>query len=130
MSVLVPAFNEELVIKNTISSLLASEYQDYEIIVVDDGSVDRTSEIVRENFSGDKRVRLFSVSNAGKATALNLGLKHATGDVVIALDADTLFAPQTIGALAHRFLRSEDGRRGGKRQGWQSHKHRDALAGA
>jgi cellulose synthase/poly-beta-1,6-N-acetylglucosamine synthase-like glycosyltransferase/peptidoglycan/xylan/chitin deacetylase (PgdA/CDA1 family)/spore germination protein YaaH len=103
VSVLVPAFNEELVIRNTIDSLLASNYENYEVIVVDDGSKDRTTEVVKESFSTNQRVRLFSVPNAGKANALNFGLKHASGDVVIALDADTLFAPQTLAALAHRF---------------------------
>jgi len=48
-------------------------------------------------------VRLFTVSNAGKAAALNTGLRYARGEIIIALDADTLFAPQTVGALAHRF---------------------------
>jgi cellulose synthase/poly-beta-1,6-N-acetylglucosamine synthase-like glycosyltransferase/peptidoglycan/xylan/chitin deacetylase (PgdA/CDA1 family)/spore germination protein YaaH len=103
VSVIVPAYNEELVIKNTISSLLASDYESYEIIVVDDGSEDKTSDIVRENFSNNHRVKLFSAATGGKATALNLGLKYAKGEIVVALDADTLFARQTIGALAHRF---------------------------
>ena len=103
VSVLVPSFNEELVIRNTIDSLLASDYANYEVIVIDDGSTDRTAEVVKESFSGNARVRLFSIPNAGKATALNSGLKNATGEVVIALDADTLFAPQTLAALAHRF---------------------------
>jgi peptidoglycan-N-acetylglucosamine deacetylase len=103
VSVIVPAYNEELVIKNTIDSLLASDYEKFEIIVVDDGSLDKTSEIVRETFSDNNRVRLFSESNEGKAAALNTGMRRAKGEIVIALDADTLFAPQTIGALAHRF---------------------------
>ena len=59
VSIIVPAYNEELVIKNTVSSLLASTYDNYEIIVVDDGSVDKTSEVIQENFSANKRVRLF-----------------------------------------------------------------------
>lgn len=103
VTVIVPAYNEELVIKNTLNSLLASEYENYEIIVVDDGSRDKTSEIVRESFSNNERVRLLTVSNAGKAAALNLALRQAQGEVVIALDADTLFSPLTIGALAKRF---------------------------
>jgi peptidoglycan-N-acetylglucosamine deacetylase len=103
VSIIVPAYNEELVIKNTISSLLASDYQHYEVIVVDDGSADRTSEIIRQSFSGGEPVRLFSVANGGKAAALNFGLRHAKGEIVVALDADTLFAAQTVGALAHRF---------------------------
>jgi peptidoglycan-N-acetylglucosamine deacetylase len=103
VSVIVPAYNEEMVIEGTIRSLLASDYENYEIIVVDDGSKDKTGEIVREKFGEDTRLRLLVTTNIGKAAALNLGLRYATGEVIIALDADTLFAPQTIGSLAHRF---------------------------
>jgi peptidoglycan-N-acetylglucosamine deacetylase len=103
VSVIVPAFNEEKVIAGTIDSLLASDYEKYEIVVVDDGSTDGTSDVVRKRFGDNKRVRLFTVMNGGKAAALNFGLRQATGEVVVALDADTLFAPQTLGALAHRF---------------------------
>jgi cellulose synthase/poly-beta-1,6-N-acetylglucosamine synthase-like glycosyltransferase/peptidoglycan/xylan/chitin deacetylase (PgdA/CDA1 family)/spore germination protein YaaH len=103
VSIIMPAYNEQLVIENTIRSLLASDYSAYEIIVVDDGSQDATSRVVEEKFGDEKRVRLFKVANAGKAAALNTGLRYATGEIIIALDADTLFAPQTVGALAHRF---------------------------
>lgn len=103
VSVIVPAYDEELVITNTINSLLASDYEHFEIIVVDDGSKDKTAEMVRDAFANQDQVRLFRVANAGKAAALNFGLRHANGEIVIALDADTLFAPQTIRALAHRF---------------------------
>jgi len=103
VSVLVPAYNEALVIENTINSLLASDYDNYEILVIDDGSSDNTSSIVRERYAGNERVKLFSEANEGKATALNTGLRRAKGEIVVALDADTLFAPQTLGALAHRF---------------------------
>jgi cellulose synthase/poly-beta-1,6-N-acetylglucosamine synthase-like glycosyltransferase/peptidoglycan/xylan/chitin deacetylase (PgdA/CDA1 family)/spore germination protein YaaH len=109
VSVIVPAYNEELVIENTIQSLLASYYKNFEVIVVDDGSQDNTSKVVQEGFGEDKRIKLLTVANAGKAAALNIGLTHARGDVIVALDADTLFAPQTIGALAHRFYDSSLG---------------------
>ena len=103
VSILIPAYNEELVIANTIKSLLASDYPHYEIIVIDDGSQDATSKIVTDKFKGEACVRLFTVPNAGKAAALNTGLRHARGEIIIALDADTLFALNTVGALAHRF---------------------------
>jgi cellulose synthase/poly-beta-1,6-N-acetylglucosamine synthase-like glycosyltransferase len=103
VSVIVPAYNEALVIRNTINSLLASHYQNYEIIVVDDGSEDKTSEIVQTSFSNNERVKLFSAATGGKSSALNFGMRHSRGEIVVALDADTMFAPQTIGALAQRF---------------------------
>ena len=103
VSIIVPAYNEQLVVANTIRSLLSSDYRKYEIIVVDDGSDDATSRVVQENFGKEARVRLLTVANAGKAAALNTGLTHAKGSIVVALDADTLFGPRTVGALAHRF---------------------------
>lgn len=103
VSVIVPAYNEERVIERTIASLLASDYPHYEIIVVDDGSTDRTSEIVAASFAGEPRVRLFRKENGGKAEALNYGVHRAQGDIVVALDADTVFAAGTLRALARRF---------------------------
>jgi len=104
VSVIVPAYNEEFVIEATIRSLLNSDYENFEIIVVDDGSQDRTSEVVREQFGDEPLVRLFTEKNAGKAAALNFGFHYAKGEVVVALDADTQFPAQTIRALARRFV--------------------------
>jgi len=91
------------VIVNTINSLLASEYPNIEIIAVDDGSTDNTFKVLKDTFGDEPRVSSFTKENGGKAEALNFGWRVAKGDVIIALDADTLFQPQTIGALAHRF---------------------------
>jgi peptidoglycan/xylan/chitin deacetylase (PgdA/CDA1 family) len=103
VSVVVPAFNEERVIARTLDSLLASDYPNFEIIVVDDGSTDGTHDAVIEEFGSDSRVSVYTKPNGGKAAALNFGWQKATGEVVIALDADTLFEPGTLAALAHRF---------------------------
>jgi len=91
------------VIAKTVESLLGSNYEPFEIIVVDDGSPDRTSEVVSAGFGSDRRVRLYTKENGGKAEALNYGLRRARGEIVVALDADTVFPPQTLGALARRF---------------------------
>ncbi|HST50805.1 MAG TPA: glycosyltransferase [Pyrinomonadaceae bacterium] len=103
VSVIVPAFNEERVICKTVESLLASDYERFEIVVVDDGSPDGTSDVVRERFAREPRVRLFKKENGGKAGALNYGLALARGEVVVGLDADTVFAPHTLRSLARRF---------------------------
>jgi cellulose synthase/poly-beta-1,6-N-acetylglucosamine synthase-like glycosyltransferase len=103
VTVVVPAYNEEKVICRTIESLLASDYAKFEIIVVDDGSTDRTYDVAIESYGTDPRVTVLRKINGGKAEALNFGWLKATGDIIIALDADTLFRKHTIAALAHRF---------------------------
>lgn len=103
VSIVIAAYNEERVIARTIESLLESDYPSFEIIVVDDGSTDRTSEVVREEFGSEPRVQLHTRANAGKAQALNHGLRFAKGGIIVALDADTIFPPETIGLLARRF---------------------------
>ena len=103
VSVVVPAFNEERVICRTIESLLASDYPKLEIIVVDDGSSDSTYQTAKDAFAGVSKVTLLAKPNGGKAEALNFGWRKATGSIIIALDADTLFTPETVSALAHRF---------------------------
>ena len=103
VSVIIPAFNEERVIAQSVSRVLASDYPGLQVIVVDDGSKDATSTVVRETFAGEDRVRLLTLPNGGKAAALNRALREATGEVVIALDADTQFEPETIAKLARWF---------------------------
>ncbi len=103
VSVIVPAFNEEKVIIRTIEALIASDYPKFEVIVVDDGSTDRTFDVAADNFKDAPLVALYKKENGGKAAALNFGWRRAKGEVIIALDADTLFTPTTIGAMAHRF---------------------------
>ncbi|HEV7642640.1 MAG TPA: glycosyltransferase [Pyrinomonadaceae bacterium] len=103
VSVVVPAYNEEKVICKTIESLLTSDHKNFEIIVVDDGSSDSTYDLAREKFAGNPQIRIFRKENGGKASALNFGWRQASGEIIIALDADTLFLPNTISELIHRF---------------------------
>jgi len=107
VSVLIPAFNEERVIERSVAHVLASEQVGVEVIVIDDGSADRTADIVEEAFAGDARVRLIRLENGGKARALNHGLAQAKGEIVVALDADTQFEPNTIARLARWFAADE-----------------------
>jgi peptidoglycan/xylan/chitin deacetylase (PgdA/CDA1 family)/spore germination protein YaaH/GT2 family glycosyltransferase len=103
VSVLIPAFNEERVIERSIRQVLASEKVRVEVIVIDDGSKDRTSAVVETAFAGEPRVRLIKLENGGKARALDHGLVLASNDIVVALDADTQFEPDTIVRLARWF---------------------------
>jgi len=103
VSVLIPCFNEEKVIAASVARILESDWKNLEVLVLDDGSKDRTAEEVRTHFAHDPRVTLLSFENGGKARAVNRGLAVAKGEFVVALDADTLFPPETIGRLARWF---------------------------
>jgi cellulose synthase/poly-beta-1,6-N-acetylglucosamine synthase-like glycosyltransferase/peptidoglycan/xylan/chitin deacetylase (PgdA/CDA1 family)/spore germination protein YaaH len=103
VSVIVPAYNEARVISSTVRTILASDHEKLEIIVIDDGSLDDTSGVVRNDFGHDDRVQLLRIANGGKANALNVGIAHAKGDVIVALDADTQFARTTISRLVRWF---------------------------
>ncbi len=103
VTVLIPAFNEEKVIVTTIERILASDYPNMEVLVIDDGSKDHTAYIVRSHFMREPRVGVISIPNGGKANALNVGLENAQGAVVVALDADTQFESTTISRLVRWF---------------------------
>lgn len=103
VSVIIPAYNEEKVIVPSIARVLASDYPGIELIVADDGSKDQTSPLVHQHYANDPRVKLLTMPNGGKASALNRALQYAKGEIVIALDADTQFLPDTISKLVRWF---------------------------
>ncbi|MGC1130087.1 MAG: glycosyltransferase [Candidatus Acidiferrales bacterium] len=103
VTVLIPAYNEESVVVDTVQSVLASGYPKLEVLVVDDGSTDRTAERVREKFGRDPRVRLLLQPNRGKPVALNHGLAEAGGEVIVSIDADTIVDPEAIPRLIRHF---------------------------
>ena len=103
ISVLIPAFNEERVIERSVRQVLESRDVRLEVIVIDDGSTDGMLEVVHRAFGSDDRVRVLSLTNGGKARALNHGLAVANSDLVVALDADTQFEPTTIARLVRWF---------------------------
>jgi cellulose synthase/poly-beta-1,6-N-acetylglucosamine synthase-like glycosyltransferase len=103
VTVLVPAYNEEAAIVQTVQAALACDYPKLEVLVVNDGSTDRTAELVNANFSRDPRVRLISQPNRGKPAALNHGLAEATGEVIVSIDGDTIVDPEAIPRLVRHF---------------------------
>ncbi|MFD7816997.1 glycosyltransferase [Streptomyces sp. NPDC059785] len=106
VSVIVPAYNEKECIANTINSLTQSTHP-IEIIVVDDGSTDGTSEIVEA--MGIPNVRVIRQENAGKPAALNNGVRNARYDIVVMMDGDTVFEPDTVRQLVQPFADPEVG---------------------
>ncbi|MEV6331779.1 glycosyltransferase [Streptomyces sp. NPDC051909] len=97
VSVIVPAYNEEAGIEATIRSLLASTHEYVQIVVVDDGSTDRTFEIAES--VEDPRVMVVRQPNAGKAAALNTGIGWARFDIIVMIDGDTVFEPDAVQRL-------------------------------
>ncbi len=100
-TVIIPAYNESAVIDSCLRSILASDYPDFEVLVVDDGSKDNTFEIASQVV--DDKLRVMQKPNGGKASALNFGISHAATDYIIAIDADTVFNPNTLHNLMRHF---------------------------
>ncbi|MGA5700466.1 bifunctional polysaccharide deacetylase/glycosyltransferase family 2 protein [Peterkaempfera bronchialis] len=100
VTVLVPAYNEQECIANTVRSLAESDHP-IEVIVIDDGSSDDTADIVEA--LALPWVRVIRQANAGKAAALNTGLAHASHDLVVMMDGDTVFEPSTVRELVQPF---------------------------
>lgn len=94
VSVVVPAYNAERTITDTLASVVAQTFKDIEVIVIDDGSVDGTARVARE--AGDERVRVISTRNGGVAAARNRGIAEAKGEFVALLDADDLWLPTKL----------------------------------
>lgn len=103
VSVIIAAYNEEKVVNRTIQAILDGEYHNLEVIVVDDGSKDGTFDAVMERYGDDARVTAMRKVNGGKASALNMGLSFAQGEIFVSLDADTLFGKDTISKLVRHF---------------------------
>ena len=100
ISVLVPAYNEEKVIRTAIESLLLTDYPDKEIIVIDDGSKDQTLDIASRY---KDKIKVIHKENGGKASALNAGMLYATGQIIAILDADTIIGHSALKHIAKSF---------------------------
>jgi glycosyltransferase involved in cell wall biosynthesis len=107
VSVLIPAFNAESWIGQTIESALIQTWGEIEVIVVDDGSTDNTLEIIRS--ISDGRVRVVSQENRGPCAAYNAALRLARGDFIQYLDADDLLAPDKIETQIRRLREEPEG---------------------
>ncbi|SCW85185.1 Glycosyltransferase, catalytic subunit of cellulose synthase and poly-beta-1,6-N-acetylglucosamine synthase [Sphingobium faniae] len=95
VTILVPAYNEERTIALCIQSILKSDYPDFEVIVINDGSTDGTERALQRHIDSNA-IRHLVKDNGGKASALNRGLAEARGEIVLFTDADTLFERNTI----------------------------------
>jgi cellulose synthase/poly-beta-1,6-N-acetylglucosamine synthase-like glycosyltransferase/peptidoglycan/xylan/chitin deacetylase (PgdA/CDA1 family) len=106
VALLVPAFNEEMVIERTVRAALASDYPHRRVIVIDDGSTDATLAVAGKVFAKEieaGRLLLLQQANAGKAVALNRGLAQVEEEIFVGIDADTAIAPGAVAQLVSHF---------------------------
>jgi biofilm PGA synthesis N-glycosyltransferase PgaC len=108
VSVIVPAYNEGKVVGNCVESILASEYPNFEVILIDDGSSDDTLATMKV-FEADERVQVISKPNGGKAAALNVGIDAARGEILFFVDADGIFTRSTIREMLNAFTSEKVG---------------------
>jgi cellulose synthase/poly-beta-1,6-N-acetylglucosamine synthase-like glycosyltransferase len=104
VSVIIAAHDEEKVILKTVRSILNNGYEaPFEIVVVNDGSEDGTLQLLNQTFEKDRRVRILTQTNLGKAAALTLAIQHAQHEILVAMDADTIIARGAIAKLVRHF---------------------------
>ncbi len=107
VSVIIPAFNSEKYIEQAINSAISQTYQNLEIIVVDDGSTDRTLEIVKQLSEKDNRIKYFSIPPAGRPSVpRNFGIQKANGEFIAFLDSDDLWHKRKIANQLKRLIES------------------------
>lgn len=104
VSIIVPAYNEEVNAVRTLNNLLQQDYPHFNIVFVDDGSKDHTLQRVRQTHGNNSRITILAKSNGGKASALNYGIAHTRADYVVCIDADTQLKPDAVSKLMQHFM--------------------------
>ncbi len=104
VSIIIPTFNEEKVISDCLESILDQDYKDFEVIVVDDGSSDKTLEIISNFEIENPMLKIFKQKHLGAGMARNLGAKFAKGEILVFVDADMVFDKKFVKNLIKPIL--------------------------
>jgi glycosyltransferase involved in cell wall biosynthesis len=104
VSIIMPAYNSALYIEESIKSVLAQTYTDWELIIIDDGSTDNTEHIVRRCAATNPKIFYYKQSNQGQAIARNKGIDLSSGHLIAFLDSDDLWLPGTLERLCDTLL--------------------------
>jgi len=99
-SVVIPTYNRARLIAATIDSVLAQDWKEFEVVVVDDGSTDNTREVIEQSYANDARVRYIRQANSERGAARNHGLRESRGDYVVFFDSDDLMQKDHLSTLA------------------------------
>lgn len=108
VSVIIPVYNMEQYLKETLDSVLASDYTHFEIIIMDDGSTDKSLEIAQEYANKDQRIKVHSQSNAGACTARNHAIAISTGEFILPIDGDDTITPDFISKAVEIFMKDKE----------------------
>ncbi len=109
VSIIVPAYNEEVNAVSSLHNLLKCTYPNFNIIFIDDGSTDQTLSIVKQSFDQHPQVTILHKANGGKASALNFGIGHTDASILVCIDADTKLKPDAVEKLVMHFNDEEIG---------------------
>lgn len=101
ISVIIPLYNKEKAISNTIQSVLNQTYTDFELIIIDDGSTDKSSTIAKEYVKVDQRIKYYRKDNGGVSSARNLGVQLSQSQWITFLDADDELLPNNLEVLTN-----------------------------
>lgn len=107
VTIIIPAYNCQNTIEKSIHSLLNQTYNNLEVIVVNDGSIDNTKNIIEKIASIDKRVFYYNIDNHGVSYSRNYGLSKATGEYVMFLDSDDYYIDNTVDICVKNLLKSD-----------------------
>lgn len=108
ISVIVPVYNVEKYLRRCVDSILAQTFTDFELLLIDDGSKDKSGEICDEYAKTDNRVKVFHKENGGVSSARNLGLDNAKGEWICFCDADDWVLSEWLQAFSLLILGNED----------------------
>lgn len=106
LTIVIPLYNVELYVADAIRSILNQEFDDYEIIVINDGSQDRSVDVVKNIMQTEERIRLYHQENRGLASTRNRGLDLSSGVFIYFLDADDMLKPGALGRIMDRIQSS------------------------
>lgn len=101
VSIIIPTYNREKLLQNAVKSVLNQTYQSWELLIVDDGSVDSTKEVAMDYCKRDARIQYFYKENGGQGSARNFGIRRANGQYVLCLDSDDILLKDAIADLVN-----------------------------
>jgi len=107
-SVIIPTFNRAAFVTGAVESVLAQDFDGFEVIVVDDGSTDDTAPVLRDRFGDDPRIRVVRQQHSERGAARNRGMREAEGEFVVFLDSDDRFLPNHLSVLRSALERNPE----------------------